>query len=69
MDPKPLPIAPNPAQSDPFFIEQIETMHAHLQTVYDLPGLDTFRETAELPEAFFEHLNAALACFDRIRVP
>ena len=66
MDPKPLPIAPHPAQSEPFFIEQIEKMRVHLQTLHDMPGLDTFRETAELPEAFFSHLNDAMACFDRV---
>ncbi len=66
MDSSPLPIAPHPAQSEPFFVEQIEEMREHLQAVHDLPGFDTFRETADLPLAFFEHLNEALACFDRV---
>lgn len=72
-DPLPLPqltpppdTTPHPAQSDPFFLDQIDAMKRHLQNARDLPGLERLRETAELPAAFFEHFDAALACFDRI---
>lgn len=62
----PLPLAPHPAQAEPFFIDQIEQMKQRLEAVRDLPGLDAFRQTATLPESFFTHFNAFLAGFDRI---
>ncbi len=53
-------------EQEPFFLEQIAEMKGQLEVVRDLPGLERFHETAELPAAFFEHVNAALACYDRI---
>ena len=41
-------------------------MAGHLRTVRDLPGLDTFRDTLELPAAFLTHYNAFLATYDRM---
>jgi len=41
-------------------------MTRELQALLALPGLERFRESHELPAAFFEHLNAGLACYDRL---
>ncbi len=63
---RPLPLAPHPAQSEPYFLEQIAEMQMRLEAMKALPGLNAFRQTAELPQAFFDHMNAFLAGFDRI---
>lgn len=57
---------PHPAQNEPFFVEQIAEMTRRLTAARDLPGLEQFAQNRSLPAAYFEHLNAALACFDRI---
>lgn len=58
--------APHPAQSAPYFVQQIEIMARELAAARDLEGLDELSATLSLPRAFFTHFNAALACFDRI---
>ena len=55
-----------PVEGQPFFLEQLAEMKRRLEAVRDLPGLDAFTRTRSLPAAFFEHFNAALACYDRI---
>lgn len=59
-------VQPHPAQSEPYFLDQIACVRGHLEAVRDLPELDQFKLTRRLPAAFFEHFNAALAAFDRI---
>jgi Fe-S-cluster containining protein len=66
MSPPPQPPAPHPSQSEPYFQEQVAAMARHLETVRDLPGLGHFKESGAMPAAFFEHLDAALACYDRL---
>ncbi len=41
-------------------------MKRHLGAARDAPGLERLRESAALPETFFRHFNAALACYDRM---
>ncbi len=53
-------------ESQPEFLDQIAQMRKQLEAVRGLNGLERFRETRALPAAFFEHFNAALACFDRL---
>ncbi len=60
------PAKPEPAEKEASYQEQLAEMTRHLETVRDLPGLDKFRQTHELPRAFFEHFNAFLACYDRL---
>lgn len=59
----PLPESESAAQ-ETFYQEQVAEMSAHLETIRDLPGLKRFRETGELPQAFFDHFNAFLTCYD-----
>lgn len=63
---EPIAARPEAAENEPFYREQITEMTRQLEIVRDLPGLDRFRETRSLPAAFFEHFNAALACYDRL---
>ncbi len=57
---------PEPAADQPFYREQIAEMTRELQALLAVPGLELFMQTRELPAAFFGHLNAALACYDRL---
>lgn len=66
---------PHPAQSEPFFVQQIEEMKRELTAARDAPGLDKLKVArnadgtftgGQLSGAFLTHFNAALACFDRI---
>ena len=61
--PKP-PIGP--VELQPFFIEQIARMGEHLDAVCRLDDLGRFRASRQLPAAFFEQFNAALASYDRL---
>jgi Fe-S-cluster containining protein len=69
---RPLPILapveaqPEPAEADEFYRRRIETIRQRLEAVCDLPGLDRFRETHELPQAFFGHFNAFLRAYDEL---
>ncbi|MBI5866432.1 MAG: YkgJ family cysteine cluster protein [Planctomycetes bacterium] len=63
---EPTPPRAEPAANEPFYREQIAEMTRQLEAVRDLPELPAFRSTGRLPAAFFEHFNAALACYDRL---
>jgi Fe-S-cluster containining protein len=62
----PPPHKPEPAEQEPTYRELVAEMTRHLETVRDLPALPRFRETHELPQAFFDHYNAFLAAYDRL---
>ena len=57
---------PEPAAETPEYQRLVAAMRSHLETVRDLPELPKFRETRKLPQAFFEHFNAFLACYDEL---
>lgn len=57
---------PEPAADQPEYREQIAEMTRQLEALLTVPGLERFAQTHELPGAFFMHLNAALACYDRL---
>lgn len=46
--------------------DELNLMHHHLRQVLDVPELAALPRSAALPAAFFEHFNAALACYDRV---
>lgn len=62
----PLEHKPEPAELEAFYREQVAEIERRLKAILDLPGLDQFRQTHTLPQAFFDHFNAFLAAYDRI---
>lgn len=63
---EPLQPKDEPAAKEEFYMREIAEMKRRLEAVRDLPALPAFREKKELPRAFFDHFNAALACYDRL---
>ena len=63
---EPPALNPEPAEQESFYQDLVDEMIKHLETVRDLPGLDKFQETHELPRTFFEYFNAFLAVYDRL---
>lgn len=63
---EPTPPKDEPAAKEEFYQQQVAEMREHLEAVRDLPELPAFREIKKLPQAFFDHFNAALACYDRL---
>jgi Fe-S-cluster containining protein len=63
---EPIAAAAEPAEHELWYLDLIGEITRRLETVRDLPGLDRFRETHELPAAFFENFNAALAAYDKL---
>lgn len=57
---------PDPAARQSWYQQQIAEMTRHLMAIRDLPGLDKFRKTRQLPQGFFQHFNAFLAGYDRL---
>ena len=55
-----------PAAQEPFYRQCVAEMVCELEAVRDLPGLNRFRQTHELPRAFFAHFNAFLGAYDRL---
>ena len=53
-------------ESQPCFVEQIANMRKELEATRNTPNIDRFKDSRQMPAAFFEHFNAALACYDRL---
>jgi len=63
---EPPPAVPEPAEQEDFYQQRVAEMTGHLETVRDLPELDAFKESGALPQAFFDHFNAFLECYDAL---
>lgn len=63
---EPIAAVAEPAENEPWYRDLVAEITRRLEVVRDLPGLDTFRQTGELPAAFFTEFNAALAAYDRL---
>lgn len=63
---QPLEHKPEPAEQEAVYRAHVAEIERHLRAILDLPGLDSFCETATLPRAFFEHFDAFLAEYDKL---
>jgi|GEM_PF-1219338 len=63
---KPIESNPEPSRDEQVHRDAIAEMTRRLELVRDLPRLDRFRQTHELPQAFFEHFDAFLEAYDRL---
>lgn len=63
---QPVEPRPEPAEREPFYQAIVAEMSERLRAIRDLPELPKFRETHQLPQAFFDHWSAFLLLYDRL---
>lgn len=50
----------------PEYQAELAQMRVHLGNLLAMPGLEGFTQSLTLPQAYFDELNAFLACYDRL---
>lgn len=58
--------SPEPAAEQPEYQQIVAEITRELEALLRVPGLEQFVQTRRMPAAFFAHLNAALAAYDRL---